>query len=157
MGVGVTILLGLWLAPVPDFEELDRSVGIVERARRERIRFCRNSSNECLHTVVDVRHSDGSRSYNFAQTSVDDIAVGDEIVLFLAPSIRGLDDDRVWQAEQGGRRIRDYESQARADRRLIWLMGPLGPLLVAGGFWLARHYDWSGNPTSSRPAHPTPQ
>ena len=147
--VGVTILLAYWLAPVPDFDELERRVGIVEDARRERITVCRNSSNKCLHTVVDVRHADGSRSYNFAQVAVDDIVTGEEIVLWVAPSIKGLDDDRVWQAEQGGRRVRDYESQARADRRIIWILVPLGPFLIVGGYWLARRYDWSGNPRSA--------
>ena len=73
---------------------------------------------------------------------------GEDIVLWVAPSIRGLDDDRVWQAEQGGRRVRDYESQARADRWIIWIMVPLGPLLIFSGYRLARRYDWSGNPKS---------
>ena len=148
VAVGVMFLLGYWLAPVPDFDELERREGIVEDAHSERIRFCRNSSSDCLHTVVDVRHADGLRSYNFAQAAVGDVVTGEDIVLWVAPSIRGLDDDRVWQAEQGGRRVRDYESQARADRWIIWIMVPLGPLLIFSGYRLARCYDWSGNPKS---------
>jgi len=149
MVVGAMFLLGYWLAPVPEFVELERRVGIVEDARDERIRFCRNSVSDCLHTVVDVRHADASRSYNFAQAEVGDVVMGEEIVLWVAPSIRGLDDDRVWQAEQGGRLVLDYGRQARADRQLIWIMVPLGPFLVAGGYWLFRRYDWAGNPTES--------
>ena len=115
-GVGVTLLLmGLavvlayFLAPVPEFKELARRTGVVEDVRRERITFCRRSSGDCRHTVVQVRHEGGSRNYNFAQTDPDEIAIGAAIELWVAPSIKGLDDDRVWHAEQGGRIVRDYE------------------------------------------------
>ncbi len=152
-GVGVTLLLmGLavvlayFLAPVPEFEELARRTGVVEDVRRERITFCRRSSGDCRHTVVQVRHEGGSRNYNFAQTDPDEIAIGAAIELWVAPSIKGLDDDRVWHAEQGGRIVRDYERQARADRRIIGIMLPLAPFLIFGGWWLVRHYDWKGDP-----------
>lgn len=147
---GVVILLGYWLAPVPDFDELEQRVGIVDDARSERTTFCRHSSSECRHTVADVRDADGVRSYNFAQTSVDDIKIGAEIELWVAPSIKGFDSDRVWHAEQGGRVVRDYERQARADRRLIGIMLPMAPFLVFGGLLLVRRYDWQGNPVGTR-------
>ncbi|MEJ2152921.1 MAG: hypothetical protein P8Y29_08220 [Gemmatimonadota bacterium] len=93
---GVVILLGYWLAPVPDFD------------------------------------------------------IGEEIVLWVAPSIKGLDSDRVWHAEQGGRIVRDYERQARADRKIIGIMLPLVPFLMFSGWWLIRHYDWQGNPVEEQ-------
>lgn len=149
--IGAIILLGYWLAPVPDFDELEQRTGIVEDARRDRIWFCRRSlGGDCAHTVVDVRHAGGVRSYNFAQTPVDDVEVRAEIELWVAPSIKGFDADRVWHAEQGGRVIRDYEHQARADRQLIWFMVPLAPFLLFGGWWLTRRYDWQGNPVEKR-------
>lgn len=148
--IGAVILLGFWLAPVPDFDELEQRTGIVEDVRRDRITFCRHSSGDCRHTVVDVRHAAGARSYNFAQTPVADIDVGAEIELWVAPSIKGFDSDRVWHAEQGGRVIRDYEHQARTDRKLIWMMVPLAPFLLFGGWWLIQRYDWQGNPVEER-------
>jgi hypothetical protein len=147
---GVVILLGYWLAPVPDFDELERRDSLVEDVRRERITFCRRSSGDCRHTVIQVRHSGGSRNYNFAQTDPDEIAIGEEIVLWVAPSIKGLDSDRVWHAEQGGRIVRDYERQARADRKIIGIMLPLVPFLMFSGWWLIRHYDWQGNPVEEQ-------
>ncbi len=143
--VGVILLLAYWLAPVPDFDELERRVGVVEDVRREEITFCRQSASDCQHTVVQVRHDSGARNYNFAQTDPDEIAIGAEIVLWVAPAIKGLDSDRVWQAEQGGQIIRDYERQARADRKLIGFMVPLAPFLIFGGLWLIRRFDWQGN------------
>lgn len=138
--IGLLILVGSFVAPVPSFEDLERRTGVVEDVRDVRTTFCRQlrANDNCLHTVVDIRHPDGTRSYNFAQTPADDIAVGENIVLWVAPAIRGLGEMRVWQAEQGGRVLRDYESQARADRRIIWVMLPLAPILIALGYWLAR-------------------
>lgn len=146
--IGVAFVAGYFLAPVPGFDDLEHRTGIVEDARRERITPCRHSSSDCLHTVVDVRHADGVRSYNFAQTPVDDVHVEAEIELWVAASIKGLDSDRVWHAEQGGRVVRDYERQARTDRTLIWITVPLAPFFVFGGYRLAKRYDWSGNPTN---------
>lgn len=145
--IGVVFVAGYFLAPVPDFEDLEHRTGVVEDARRERITPCRHSSSDCLHTVVDVRDEDGVRSYNFAQTPVDDVQVGAGIEMWVAPAIKGFDSDRVWHAEQGGRVVREYERQARADRTLIWIMVPLAPFFVFGGYRLAKAYDWSGNPT----------
>jgi hypothetical protein len=107
---------------------------------------CRSSSSDCVRTVVDVRHDEGVRSYHFADTALADIQVGDPIELWVAPAIRGLDDERVWHAEQDGRRLRDYESQARADRRIISVLVPLAPFLMLGGLWLLRRDDGPGNP-----------
>lgn len=139
--IGILILAASFLAPVPRFEDLERRTGVVEDARDQRTTFCRKlwAHDSCLHTMVDVRHAEGLRSYNFAQTPVADISIGRDIVLWVAPSIRGLGDMRVWQAEQDGRVVRDYESQARADRRIIWIMVPLAPVLVILGYGLIRH------------------
>jgi hypothetical protein len=144
--VGVVLLLAYLLVPVPDFDELERRVGVVEDVRRERITFCRHSAGDCRHTVVQFRHDSGARNYNFAQTDPDEIAINAEIVLWVAPSIKGLDHERVWQAEQGGQRILDYERLASSDRRLIGIMVPLAPFLIFVGLWIIRRYDWQGNP-----------
>jgi hypothetical protein len=145
--VGVVLVLAYWLVPVPDLEELERRVSVVEDVRRDRIWFCRRSlGGDCAHTVVQARHNEGARNYNFAQTDPDEIAIGEEIVLWVAPVIMGLDSERVWQAEQGGRRIIDYERLAHSDRRLIWFMVPLAPFLIFGGWWLIQRFDWQGNP-----------
>jgi predicted dithiol-disulfide oxidoreductase (DUF899 family) len=138
--IGILILAASFLAPVPRFEDLERRTGVVEDARNQRTTFCRRltARDSCLHTVVDIRQAEGVESYNFAQTPVADIAIGRDIVLWVAPSIRGLGDMRVWHAEQDGRVVRDYESQARADRRLIWVMVPLAPVLVILGYWMIR-------------------
>ena len=142
--VGVVLLLAYWLVPVPDFEELKRRVSVVEDVRRDPIRFCRRSAGDCRHTVVQARHDGDSRDYNFGKTDPDEIAIGAEIVLWVAPVIKGLDTERIWQAEQGGRRIIDYEQQASGDRTLIGIMVPLAPFLIVVGLWLIRRYDWQG-------------
>jgi len=144
--VGIVLLLAYWLVPVPDLEDLERRVSVVEDVRRDPIRFCRRSAGDCHHTVVQVRHNGDARDYNFGQTNPDEIAIDEEIVLWVAPAIKGLDSERVWQAEQGGRRIIDYEKQAGDDRTLIGFMVPLAPFLIFGGLWLIRRYDWKGNP-----------
>lgn len=108
--------------PIPDFEQLKRRVSVVEDVRRDPIRFCRRSAGDCRHTVVKAPRDGDSRDYNFGQTDPDEIAIGEEIVLWVAPAIKGLDSERVWQAEQGGRRILDYEQQASDDRTLIGIM-----------------------------------
>jgi hypothetical protein len=146
LGVGAVFLAAYWLAPVPDFDALEHRVGVALDARSERVTPCRRSAGDCLRTVVDVRHTEGVRSYNFADTPVSDVSVGAAIELWVAPAIRGLDDDRVWQAEQDGRRLRDYERQARADRRIISVLVPLAPLLMLGGLWLMRRDDAPGKP-----------
>ena len=136
--MGSVILLAALLVPVPEFEDLERRVGTVDAAREDRISFCRPGSGDCLHTVVEVRHNTGRQTYNFAQSLVSDIAVGEPIALWVAPPIIGLPGARVWQAEQGGRRIIDYEHQARGDRRIMWILIPLAPVLFAAGYWLVR-------------------
>jgi hypothetical protein len=143
--VGVVFLLAYWLVPVPDFEELKRSVTVVEDVRRDPIKLCRRSAGDCRHTVVQTQRDGDSRKYNFGQTDPDEIAIGEEIVLWVAPVIKGLASERVWQAEQGGRRILDYEGQASDDRTLIGIMVPLAPFLMLVGLWLIRRYDWQGN------------
>lgn len=143
--VGVVLLLAYGLVPVPDFEELERRVGIVEDVRREPIRFCRRSAGDCQHTVVRVRSDGDSREYNFGRTDPDEIRIGAEIVLWVTPTIRGLDGERIWQAEQAGRRLLDYERQASGDRTLIAIVVPLAPVLVFVGLWLMRRFDWQGN------------
>lgn len=142
--VGVVLLLAYWLAPVPDFDELERRVSVVADVRRDPIKFCRRSAGDCRHTVVQTRRDGDSRHYNFGRTDPDEIAIGAEIVLWVAPAIKGLDSERIWQAEQGGRRILDYEKQAGDDRTLIWIMVPLAPFLLFMGLWLIRRYDWQG-------------
>ena len=142
--VGVVLLLAYWLVPVPDFEELERRVTVVEDVRRDPIKFCRRSAGDCRHTVVQVRRDGHSHDYNFGQTDPDEIAIGEEIVLWVAPVIKLLEGERIWQAEQGGRRIVDYERQANDDRTLIWIMVPLAPVLILVGLWLIRRYDWQG-------------
>ncbi|MEJ2336006.1 MAG: hypothetical protein P8Y26_10305 [Gemmatimonadales bacterium] len=122
--------------PIPDFEELERRINVVEDVRRDPIRFCRRSVGDCRHTVVQVRRGGDSRHYNLGQTDPDEIAIGTEIVLWVAPVIRGLGGERVWQAEQDGRRLLDYEQQASDDRTLIGIMVPLAPFLVFVGLWL---------------------
>ena len=144
--VGVVLLLAYWLVPVPDFEELKRRVSVVEDVRRDPIKFCRRSAGDCRHTVVQARRDGDSRNYNFGQTDPEEIAIGEEIVLWVAPAIKGLDSERVWQAEQGGRRILDYEQQASDDRTLVGIMVPLAPFLIFVGLWLIRRHDWQGNP-----------
>jgi nitrogen fixation-related uncharacterized protein len=144
--VGVVLLLAYWLVPVPDFEELKRRVSVVEDVRRDPIKFCRRSAGDCRHTVVQARRDGDLRNYNFGQTDPDEIAIGAEIVLWVAPTIKGLDSERVWQAEQGGRRILDYEQQASDDRTLIGIMVPLATFLIFVGLWLILRYDWQGNP-----------
>jgi hypothetical protein len=149
--VGVLIVLAYLLVPLPDFDELERRVGVVEDARDERIWFCRQSlGGDCAHTVVQVRHDSGVRNYNFAQTDADAITIGEEIVVWVAQEIRGLDRERLWHAEQGGRVVRDYEKAARADRKIIGIMVPLAPFLIFIGLRLARRYDWQGNPVEER-------
>ena len=143
--VGVVLLLAYGLAPVPDFEELERRVGVVEDVRREPIKLCRRSAGDCRHTVVQARSDGASRDYNFGRTDPDEILIGAEIVLWVAPAIRGLDGERIWQAEQAGRRILDYEKQAGGDRTLIAIMVPLAPVLILVGLWLIRRFDWQGN------------
>jgi hypothetical protein len=142
--LGVVLLLAYWLVPVPDFEELKRRVSVVEDVRRDPIKFCRRSAGDCRHTVVQARSDGDSRNYNFGQTDPDEIAIGEEIVLWVAPVIKGLEGERIWQAEQGGRRIVDYERQASDDRTLIGFMVPLAPFLILVGLWLIRRYDWQG-------------
>ena len=66
-------------------------------------------------------------------------------MLWVAPAIKGLASARVWQAEQHGRLIVDYETQAGDDRTLIAIMVPLSPFLIVIGLWLIRRYDWQGN------------
>ena len=85
-------------------------------------------------------------SFRPVATGTDEIAIGAEIVLWVAPTIKGLDSERVWQAEQGGRRILDYEQQASDDRTLIGIMVPLATFLIFVGLWLILRYDWQGNP-----------
>jgi hypothetical protein len=149
--VGVLIVLAYLLVPLPDFDELERRVGMVEDVRGERIWFCRRSlGGDCAHTVVQVRHDGGARNYNFAQTDADEIAIGEEIVLWVAQEIRGLDRERLWQAEQDGRIIRDYERAAASDRKIIGIMVPLAPFLILSGWWLIRRYDWQGNRVEER-------
>jgi hypothetical protein len=144
--MGALFLAAYWLAPVPDFDALSHRVGVVLEARRERITACRRSASDCLRTVVDVRHAEGVLTYNFADTPVSDVTVGAPIELWIAPTIRGLDDDRVWQAEQRGRRLRDYQHQARADRRIISVLVPPAPFLMLAGLWLLWRDDARGNP-----------
>jgi hypothetical protein len=146
LAIGVAFLAAYGLAPVPDFDALEHRTGVVEDARRERFTPCRPSASDCVRTVVDVRHAAGVRSYHFADTALAEITVGDPIELWVAPAIRGLDDDRVWHAEQDGRRLRDYERQAQADRRIISVLVPLAPFLMLGGWWLLRRDDGRGNP-----------
>ncbi len=134
--VGTAILLAYWLVPVPDFEDLERRISVVEDVRRDPIRFCRRSAGDCRHTVVQARWSGGSRHYNLGQADPDEIAIGTELVLWVAPVIKGLGGERVWQAEQDGRRLLDYEQQASEDRTLIGIMVPLAPFLVLVGLWL---------------------
>lgn len=144
--VGAVFLAAYWLAPVPDFDALEHRKGVVEDARRERVTPCRQSAGDCLHTVVDVAHAESVRSYNFADTPVTDVTVGAAIELWVAPAIRGLDGDRVWQAEQDGRRLRDYARQAQADRRIVSVLVPMAPFLILGGLWLTRRDDGPRNP-----------
>jgi hypothetical protein len=139
--IGVTLLLAYWLVPVPDFEELKRRVSVVEDVRRDPIKFCRRSAGDCRHTVVQAHRDGDSRDYNFGQTDPDEIAIGAGIVLWVAPAIKGLGSERVWQAEQAGRRIVDYEEQASDDRTLIGLMVPLAPFLIIAGLWLIRRHN----------------
>lgn len=143
---GVVLLLAYWLVPVPNLEELERRVSVVEDVRRDPIRFCRRSAGDCRHTVVQAHRDGDSREYNFGRVDPDEIAIGEEIVLWVAPAIKGLESERIWQAEQGGRRIIDYEQQAGADRTLIAIMVPLAPFLIVAGLWLSRRYDWQGKP-----------
>lgn len=136
--VGAVLLLGYWLAPVPEFEELQRRVSLVEDVRRDPIKLCRRSAGDCRHTVVQAGSDGDVREYNFGQIDPDEIAIGAEIVLWVAPAIKGLGTERVWQAEQAGRRILDYEKQAGDDRNLIWIIVPLAPFLIIVGLWLIR-------------------
>ncbi len=145
--VGAVLLLAYWLVPVPDFEELKRRVSVVEDVRRDPIKFCRRSAGDCRHTVVQTLRDGDSRNYNFGQTDPDEIAIGAEIVLWVAPAIKGLESERVWQAEQGGRRILDYEQQASDDRTLRGIMVPLAPFLIFVGLWLIRA---GGSPKRSK-------
>jgi hypothetical protein len=142
--VGVIFLVAYGLAPVPDFEELSRRVSVVEDVRRDPIKFCRGSADDCRHTVVQTLRDGETRDFNFGQIDPEEIAIGEEIVLWVAPAIKGLGGERVRQSEQGGRRIVDYEKQAGDDRTLIGIMVPLAPFLIVVGLWLIRRYDWQG-------------
>lgn len=136
--IGVVLLLAYWLAPIPGFEETERRVGVVEDVRRDPIRFCRRSGGDCRHTVVQTRGDGDGRGYNFGQVDPDEIAIDAEIVLWVSPAIKGLGIERIWQAEQDGRRIIDYEEQAGDDRTLRGVMVPLAPVLIFVGLWLIR-------------------
>jgi hypothetical protein len=140
--LGLVIVLAYVLVPVPDKAELERRQGTVVDARRERFSPCRELASDCFRTIVEVRDANGTRTYNFAQVAVSDVTTGAAIDLDVAPIVKGFDYERVWQAEQNGRRLIDYEHQARTDRRIIAVLLTSAPLFMIGGLLLARRYDW---------------
>lgn len=54
------------------------------------------------------------------------------------------DQPRVWHAEQGGRVLREYASEARSDRRIRGVLVTLMPFLLIAGAWITGTYDGRG-------------
>lgn len=157
-GTGVTLLVfgcvvavGVAVAPVPDFDELQSRPGTLLDARRDRFSPCR--SGDCTRTLVTVRHEDGTWEYHFGDADPARMEMGAPITVWTYPEIRGLDGRRVWHAVQNGRVIRDHGPTATVERRIRLVLILLMPFLIGLGWWMARRYDWRGRRTD--PASPS--
>lgn len=133
---GVVIGAGLFLAPVPGFDELERRPGTLVEARRDRFTPCRHG--DCTRTLVTVRHEDGMWEYHFGDADLRELVEGEPITVWTYPEIRGLEGRRAWHAVQGDRVIRDHGPAATVDRRIRLVLAVLMPFLIGGGWWMAR-------------------
>lgn len=146
---GCVIGAGIILAPVPEFDDLERRPGTLVEARRDRFSPCRYG--DCTRTLVTVRHDDGAWEYHFGDADPGELEEGAPITVWTYPEIRGLDRRRTWHAVQSGRVIRDHGPAATADRRIRLVLVALMPILIGAGWWMVRRYDWQGQPTGGPP------
>ena len=139
---GLLVLAGLFVAPIPGFDELEARTGTVVEARRARFSPCR--AGDCTRTVVAVRQGSEVREYHFGDTDPSRVEVGAPITVWTYPEIRGTARVRAWHAEQDGRVLLDHGPAAGSERTIRLWLGLFAPLGIIGGGWIALRYDWRG-------------